>query len=298
MARREQTLNWWLGLVLLLLSVGIVYFTLYQTLSCLFRRHRVWFFAVLILMTPFGFVLAQVTSLLGLVWVLALTPFYGIFVLFMVATTWMVRYYCAAFAFLMLTEFLLHRRTLALANENAPSFEPFWQKHLKAYSFGTKRMTALGVANRRISPALSRVVRRYWTLAMAIALVVIAASTIVNASVPRNPTYAEAAGFVASDKTDTRHYTAGTYTCADFAKDFQSSALKAGLSCGIVTTFFPDETSHDLDCFNTTDRGVIYVEPQTDQIVSLTVGQVYSGPGWNMQMKNATVVGFFVTWQP
>jgi hypothetical protein len=257
-----------------------------------------WFFAVLILMAPFGFVIAQVTSLLGMVWVLALTPFYGVFVLFVVATTWMVRFYCTTFAVLMLTEFLLHRRNFAPVNEKAASFEPFWQKHLKAYSFGTKVMIAHGVASRRISTALSRIIRRYWTLAMAIALVVVVASTMVNASVPRNPTYAEAAGFLASDKTNTRHYIPGTYMCVDFARDFQSSALKAGFNCGIVTAFFPDEASHDLDCFNTTDKGMVYVEPQTDQIVSLTVGQVYSGPGWSMQVKDATVVGFYVTWQP
>jgi hypothetical protein len=287
-----------LGLVLLLLSVGIVYFTLYQMLSYLFRRHRTWFFAILILMAPFGFVLAQATSLVGLVWVLALTPFYGIFVLFIVATRWMVRFYCATFAVLMVTEFLLHRRTFALLDEKAASFESFWQKHLKTYSFGTKRMIAPGVTSRRISTTLSRIVRRYWTLAVAIALVAIVASTMVNASLPRNPTYAEVGAFAASDKTDAHHYIPGTYMCVDFARDFQSSALKAGFNCGIVTAFFPDETSHDLDCFNTTDRGMIYFEPQTDQIVSLTVGEVYSGPGWSMQVKNATVVGFYVTWQP
>jgi hypothetical protein len=286
-----------LGLVLLLLSTGVVYFTLYQILSSLFRRHRLWFFTALILIAPFGFVLAQATSLLGLVWVVALTPFYGIFVLLMVATTWMIRFYFSAFAFLMIMKFLLDRRAFALANENAPSFEPFWQKHLKANSFGKRRITSLGVASRRINTTLSRAVKRHWTLAVAIVFVGIVASTLVNASILRDPTYAEAAGFIASDKTSTHLYIAETYTCGDFARDFQAGALKAGFSCGIVTEFFPDETSHDLNCFNTTDKGMVYVEPQTDQIVNLAVGQVYSGPGWNMQVKNATVVGFYVTWQ-
>jgi len=296
MARREQTLDW-LALVLLLLSNGIVYFTLYQILSCLFRRHRTWFFAVLILMAPFALVLAQVTDFLALVWVLALTPFYGIFALLMVATTWMVRFYCAAFAFLFLTEFLLHQRNLDRKVENIRSFEPFWQKHLKAYSFGEKKVTSLGVASRTIGTALSRAARRYWNLALSIGLVVVAVSTLISAGIARNPTYAEAAGFVASDKTYTHPYIAGKYTCANFAIDFQANALKAGLNCGVVTVFFPDETSHDLNCFNTTDKGAVYVEPQFDQIVSLRVGQVYSIPGWNMQVKNATVVGFYVTWQ-
>ena len=257
-----------------------------------------WFFSVLILMAPFGFVSAQATNPLELIWVLTLTPFYGVFVLFMVATTWMVRFYCTSFAFLMFMEFLLHRKTFISANENTTSFEQFWHKHTEAYSSGTKGITAIVVAFRRISKTLSGLVKTYWTLAIAIALVVVVASTLVTATLPKDPTFAEAARFVESDKTSTHQYIAGTYTCSNFAEAFQATALKAGLNCGIVTAFFPDETSHDLDCFNTTDRGSIYVEPQNDQMVNLTVGQVYSGPGWNMQEKNATVIGFFVTWQP
>ena len=209
----------------------------------------------------------------------------------------MVRFYCAAFAFLMILEFLYHRKNLALASEKLPSFEPFWQKHLKTNAIQYRRLIVFGVDSQKIGIVTSRTVRKYWSLAVSIALLIIVASSFVSARPLRDPTYDEAVKFVTSDKTSSHPYVNATYTCVNFAMDFQASALLAGFKCGVVTAFFPDETSHDLNCFNTTDMGMVYVEPQTDQIVSLNVGQVYSGPNWNMIVKNATVVGYYVTWE-
>jgi len=89
----------------------------------------------------------------------------------------------------------------------------------------------------------------------------------------RDPTYDEAIAFINSDKTDENEYTSN-YVCYDFTADFNSNAFQAGYRCGFVYIEFTD-SAHAIVCFNTTDMGLIYIEPQSDKIVTLTIGQTY-----------------------
>lgn len=91
----------------------------------------------------------------------------------------------------------------------------------------------------------------------------------------KDPTYAEAIAFINSDKTDQNEYTPD-YVCYDFTADFNANAFQAGYRCGFVYIEFFDG-AHAITCFNTTDRGLIYIEPQTDEIVTITIGQSYQG---------------------
>ncbi len=116
----------------------------------------------------------------------------------------------------------------------------------------------------------------------------------------RDPTYGEALQFVESDRTDENPYKEEEYTCSNFATDFKSNALKAGYRCGYVLVFGPD-WNHALNCFNTTDCGLIFVEPQEDEILTLAIGQPYwdrrryasplAGSGYN-----DTVTSFLIDW--
>ncbi len=90
-----------------------------------------------------------------------------------------------------------------------------------------------------------------------------------------DPTYYEALAFINSDNTNLNPYTQ-YYVCYDFTADFIGNALQAGYRCGFVYIEFSD-SAHAIACFDTTDNGLIYVEPQTDEIVSVAVGQQYSG---------------------
>lgn len=92
----------------------------------------------------------------------------------------------------------------------------------------------------------------------------------------RDPTYAEAIAFINSDTTDQHLYVEGSYVCYDFTADFNYNALQEGYRCGFVYIEFSD-AAHAITCFNTTDRGLIYIEPQTDEIVTVAVGQQYEG---------------------
>ncbi len=128
----------------------------------------------------------------------------------------------------------------------------------------------------------------------------ILASTYNNFKGLREPTYQEAWHFIISDQTDKNLYRMGEYTCASFAKDFRANALKAGFKCGYVLVLF-ENCSHAINCFNTTDSGLIFVEPQEDAVVNLKVGQPYWDRArydvkWMRISYNDTVVGFIVTW--
>jgi hypothetical protein len=47
-----------------------------------------------------------------------------------------------------------------------------------------------------------------------------------------------------------------------------------GYKCGFVYIVFPS-SAHTIVCFNTTDCGLVFIEPQNDAIVKPIVGQPY-----------------------
>ena len=91
--------------------------------------------------------------------------------------------------------------------------------------------------------------------------------------ISRDPTFAEALAFINMDRTDENEYTED-YVCYDFTADFNSNAFQMGYRCGFVYVEF-DDSAHAMACFNTSDAGLIYVEPQNDEIVDIAVGQQY-----------------------
>jgi peptidoglycan hydrolase CwlO-like protein len=90
-----------------------------------------------------------------------------------------------------------------------------------------------------------------------------------------DPTYDEAIAFIDSDETDENAYTPD-YVCYDFTADFVDNAAQVGYRCGFVYIEFAN-SAHAIACFNTTDLGLIFVEPQNDAIVDVGVGQIYLG---------------------
>lgn len=111
----------------------------------------------------------------------------------------------------------------------------------------------------------------------------------------RDPTYDEAIAFTAWDKTDENEYSEN-YTCHHFTADFKNNAFEAGYRCGYVVIEFP-EYAHAIVCFNTTDYGVIFIEPQWEDIVILTIGQLYSDLNeYEPPDYDDTIVSFTIIW--
>ncbi len=112
----------------------------------------------------------------------------------------------------------------------------------------------------------------------------------------RDPTYQEAWAFVQLDQTDKNEYN-DTYVCRHFACDFNNNALEAGYRVAFVLIAFP-ESSHAIVGFNTTDRGMIFIEPQTDEVMKVEVGRSYWGSNGYLRPTNYddTIVECLVIW--
>lgn len=111
----------------------------------------------------------------------------------------------------------------------------------------------------------------------------------------RDPTYDEAIRFVNIDQTDKNEYIEGVYTCINFAADFKMNAFSAGYRCGLVYVEFA-QGAHALVCFNTTDRGLIFIEPQTDDIMRVEVGIRYWQDNGYLCPWNDTIIRYIIIW--
>ncbi|MEM2342260.1 MAG: hypothetical protein QXI48_08065 [Candidatus Bathyarchaeia archaeon] len=111
----------------------------------------------------------------------------------------------------------------------------------------------------------------------------------------RDPTYNEAMNFVKIDQTDKNEYVEGVYTCINFAADFKMNAFNAGYRCGLVYIEFI-QGAHALVCFNTTDGGLIFIEPQTDDMMRVEIGIRYWNDNGYTCPWNDTIIRYIIIW--
>lgn len=110
-----------------------------------------------------------------------------------------------------------------------------------------------------------------------------------------DPTYAQALSFMAADPTDHNHYDDDSYVCSHFSRDVCNNAEAAGWRCAFVEIRFED-SGHSIVAFDTIDRGLIYIEPQFDDVVTVAIGQRYSQlndyviPGYNDIIQDILVI--------
>lgn len=90
-----------------------------------------------------------------------------------------------------------------------------------------------------------------------------------------NPGYNETKIFLANDKTSDREYINRSYVCGNFAIDTAKNAIKHKILCAYVELVYTDLSGHAIIAFNCTDRGLVYFEPQSDEIISPYIGQIY-----------------------
>lgn len=91
----------------------------------------------------------------------------------------------------------------------------------------------------------------------------------------RDPSYQEMQDFLAQDMTSEREYVEGEYICVDFAADVKSNAAEEGIRCAYVVIEYRGETGHAVIAFDTTDEGLVYIEPQFDWEVEPEIGERY-----------------------
>ena len=103
------------------------------------------------------------------------------------------------------------------------------------------------------------------------------AESVVSANktmVVKNPTFQELRDFILRDPTSRNQFVLNQYECRHFATEVDNNAESEGLRCGFVLLCF-DQGQHAVVVFDTTDRGLIYIEPQTDAAIDPEVGGKY-----------------------
>lgn len=90
----------------------------------------------------------------------------------------------------------------------------------------------------------------------------------------RNPTYKELKEFLARDKTDSIPYVSGQYVCFDYTAELNNNAEANGIRAAYVR-IRAKEWAHAVVAFQTVDRGLIFIEPQSDKDVPLVKGEPY-----------------------
>ncbi len=102
----------------------------------------------------------------------------------------------------------------------------------------------------------------------------------------RNPAFAEVRDFILDDKTSRNKFVLNQYECRHFATDVNNNAEAAGIRCAFVLLCYR-VGQHAVVAFETTDRGLVYIEPQTDAAIHPEVGGKY---------QNQDIIEILVCW--
>lgn len=110
-----------------------------------------------------------------------------------------------------------------------------------------------------------------------------------------DPTYSEMMDFIARDKTNENEYVEGAYTCYNFTADVCKNADDENIRCAYVGVWFPVE-AHACVAFNTIDRGLVFIEPITDEERTIEIGkpywsrEEYSPPDYDDTVKYLVII--------
>ena len=112
----------------------------------------------------------------------------------------------------------------------------------------------------------------------------------------RNPTYQEMKEFLASDTTDSIIFVDDEYVCTDYSAEVKNNATAQGIRCAFIYISYP-EAAHSIVAFETQDKGLKFIEPQSDEEVSLIVNESYSQiNNFNQPEVDDTVERFVIIW--
>jgi len=91
-----------------------------------------------------------------------------------------------------------------------------------------------------------------------------------------DPSWTDLKEFIKSDDIDTVTYNLNTFACSGYAIILRDRARKLGIRTAYVQVAFPGSAGHALDAFQTTDKGLIYIDcTEADKVAYVKVGQPY-----------------------
>jgi hypothetical protein len=83
---------------------------------------------------------------------------------------------------------------------------------------------------------------------------------LVNYKNATDPTWDELISFLEGDDTDEHPYIEDSFVCADFAEMLHNNAEMSGIKAAYVGVDFIVGEGHAINTFNTTDKGLVYVD--------------------------------------
>ena len=135
--------------------------------------------------------------------------------------------------------------------------------------------------------------------------------TLRNNPVAVNPSWAELKAFLHNDRTDSRYYDKKSFVCADFAETIHNNAEAQGIRAAFVEVRInagADSLTggeHALNAFETTDRGLVFVDcvsanqgMNADRIVQVGAGKeyiprsIFPASSWEAVLENTGIVGW------
>jgi len=137
---------------------------------------------------------------------------------------------------------------------------------------------------------------------------------IFNNPNAKDVSYGELQKFLLDDQTDKIAYVEDVFNCSDYAELLQHNAENKGIHCAWVYVDLLEFIGHSCNAFNTTDRGLIFVDDSgvpsgmnhpfnMDKTVIVNKGSSYipeslfPESGWISQWKNAgTITDYKIYW--
>lgn len=92
-----------------------------------------------------------------------------------------------------------------------------------------------------------------------------------------DPTYKELEEFLARNKTNLKPYIEDEdeFVCFNFAAEVNNNAELEGIRAALVILCFQHSAGHAIVAFETVDKGLIFIEPQSDEVVTPVIGKPY-----------------------
>jgi cell division protein FtsB len=112
----------------------------------------------------------------------------------------------------------------------------------------------------------------------------------------RVATSQEVIAFLEKDQTDKNTYSFPDYCSPHYARDLGENAQREGLKAGVAFLLLKGGTCC-ITVFDTSDKGLFFVDPQMDQPVTVFLEKSYWGQnGWAEPGFDGTIVEIVIYW--
>jgi len=105
-----------------------------------------------------------------------------------------------------------------------------------------------------------------------------------------DPSWEQLKGFVLNDDTDEQLYILDSFMCTSFATMLHDRAEAAGIRAAYVSIDFRDGPGHALNAFNTTDRGLVYIDCTGQGLNTAVPGMTLDGEDTTMNYDKVAYV--------